>query len=211
MAGKKCGETDARLERAPGALALPARAGFAQRVHREARYNQGVDLKRYIRDVPDFPIAGILFRDITPLLSDSEAFQAALGAMQKAAEERSPQAIVGIESRGFIFGAPLADRMGLPFVLVRKPGKLPAARMSVEYSLEYGESQLDIHADALPRGARAYVVDDLLATGGTALAAAKLIELVGASVAGFGFLIELAALGGRAKLAPYDYSALVTY
>ena len=170
-----------------------------------------MDLREYIRDIPDFPIPGILFRDITPLLANPPAFAAALAAMRKAAEGCAPQAIVAIESRGFIFGAPLADRMGLPFVPVRKPGKLPAARMSVEYSLEYGQNQLDIHEDALPRGSRAFIVDDLLATGGTALAAAKLVEMIGGTVAGFGFVIELSELGGRAKLAPYSCAALVHF
>ncbi len=118
---------------------------------------------------------------------------------------------MGIESRGFLFGGPLADRMGLPFVPVRKPGKLPAAHMSVEYSLEYGENQLDIHEDALARGMSVFVVDDLLATGGTAAAAAKLVELIGGRVAGFGFVIELSALGGREKLADYEVGSLVRY
>ena len=170
-----------------------------------------MDLARYIRDVPDFPIAGVLFRDITPLLGDPAAFGAAIDALIDLAEACRPEAIVGIESRGFIFGAPLAARMHLPFVPVRKPGKLPAARMSVEYSLEYGQNRLDIHEDALARGARAYIVDDLLATGGTALAAAKLVEMVGGTVAGFGFVIELGHLDGRAKLASYGCAALLQY
>jgi adenine phosphoribosyltransferase len=170
-----------------------------------------MDLKTYIRDVPDFPSPGILFRDVTPLLADAPAFAAALDQMERAAREQAPDAIVGIESRGFIFGSPLADRMGLPFVPVRKPGKLPSARMSLEYSLEYGQSQLDIHADAMTAGARAYVVDDLLATGGTALAAAKLIEMVGGKVAGIGFLIELVSLGGRERLRDYPTFALLRY
>jgi adenine phosphoribosyltransferase len=170
-----------------------------------------VDLKTYIRDIPGFPQPGILFRDITPLLADPAAFAAAVGGLQKDAESRAPEVIVGIESRGFLFGAPLADRMGLPFVPVRKPGKLPAARMSIEYSLEYGQSQLDIHEDAMQPGAAAYVVDDLLATGGTALAAAKLVEMARGRVAGIGFLIELASLGGRERLAGYPVFALLRY
>jgi adenine phosphoribosyltransferase len=170
-----------------------------------------VDLKALIRDVPDFPQAGVLFRDITPLLGNPAAFAAVISGLQEDARSRQPAAIVGIESRGFLFGGPLADRMALPFVPVRKPGKLPAARMSVEYSLEYGQSQLDIHQDALARGARAYIVDDLLATGGTALAAAKLVEMIGGEVAGFGFVVELAALGGRARLEGYAAFSLLTY
>lgn len=170
-----------------------------------------MDLKQLIRDVPDFPVPGILFRDITPLLGDPVAYDYALGLMTEHARLVAPDAIVAIESRGFLFGAPVAAALGLPFVPVRKPGKLPAERMTIEYTLEYGDSQLDIHADALERGQRALVIDDLLATGGTALAAAKLVELTGARVAGLLFLIELAALGGRAELGAYDVTAFVVY
>jgi adenine phosphoribosyltransferase len=172
---------------------------------------QRVDLRALIRDIPDFPTPGILFRDITPLLGDAGAFREVLDILGGKVREARAGAIVGIESRGFIFGCPLADRMGLPFVPVRKPGKLPAARMSVEYSLEYGDSQLDIHEDALERGQRAYVVDDLLATGGTARAAGKLVELLGATVAGYGFVIELTALGGRERLGGYDTFSVIQY
>lgn len=168
-----------------------------------------VELQRYIRSIPDFPQPGILFRDITPLLGNAEAFRAAIAAMAAAAEAAQPAAIVGIESRGFLFGAPVADRLGLPFVPIRKEGKLPAARLSVEYALEYGESRLDIHRDALSPGTGAYIIDDVLATGGTALAAAKLVELLGARVAGMGFLIELDGLGGRDRLAPYRVEAVL--
>jgi adenine phosphoribosyltransferase len=170
-----------------------------------------VDLKQYIRDVPDFPQPGILFRDITPLLRDPAAFAYALDLVAGAVAEMRVDAVVGIESRGFLFGTPVASRLGLPFVPVRKAGKLPAARMSVEYSLEYGNSQLDIHADALARGQRAVIVDDLLATGGTARASAKLVELLGATVAGIVFLVELESLGGRAHLAPYEVTTFVKY
>lgn len=170
-----------------------------------------VDLKAFIRDVPDFPQPGILFRDITPLLANPRAFGAVLDALQSDAAARRAETIVGIESRGFIFGMPLADRMRLPFVPIRKPGKLPAARMSVEYSLEYGESQLDIHADALAAGAGGYIVDDLLATGGTAKAACKLVELLGGRVAGLGFAVELAALEGRARLGEYEIFSVILY
>jgi adenine phosphoribosyltransferase len=170
-----------------------------------------MDLKALIRDIPDFPAPGVLFRDITPLLADGAAFSFVLDRMTAEAKRQEPQVIVGIESRGFLFGGPLADRLGLPFVPVRKPGKLPAARMSVEYSLEYGQNRLDIHEDAIAPGARAYIVDDLLATGGTALATAKLVEMVGGVVAGFGFAIELVPLGGRAKLSAYPVHSLVVY
>lgn len=177
-----------------------------------ARYPDGVvDLKSYIRDVADFPQPGILFRDITPLLQDPAALRCALDTMAEYVESRRVSAVVGIESRGFVFGAPIAWRLGLPFVPVRKPGKLPAARMSVEYALEYGNSQLDIHADALKRGDRVVIVDDLLATGGTARAAVKLSELLGAEVDSLLFLIELAALGGREQLEGYDIRVLVQY
>jgi adenine phosphoribosyltransferase len=168
-------------------------------------------LKALVRDIPDFPTPGILFRDITPLLHDPRAFAEALDGMTAYVESRRPDAIVGIESRGFLFGTPMAARLGVPFVPVRKPGKLPAARMSVEVSLEYGNAQLDIHQDALAPGDRVVIVDDLLATGGTAAGAAKLVELLGGVVDGMVFLIELAALNGRAKLAPYDVHALVRY
>jgi adenine phosphoribosyltransferase len=169
------------------------------------------DLKAHIRDIPDFPHAGILFRDITPLLGNPQAFEAVIEQLCADARRYEPGAIVGIESRGFLFGGPLADRLGLRFVPVRKPGKLPAPHMSVEYSLEYGNSQLDIHDDALDSGQRAYVVDDLLATGGTARATAKLVELIGGVVAGFGFVIELDALGGRQQLADYNVCSLIHY
>ena len=170
-----------------------------------------MDLKALVRDVPDFPSPGILFRDITPLLGDAAAFREVLDILEGKARDVNAGAIVGIESRGFIFGCPLADRLGLPFVPVRKPGKLPAARMSVEYSLEYGDSQLDIHEDALARGQRAYIVDDLLATGGTARAAGKLVELLRAAVAGYGFVIELTALGGRELLGDYETFSIIQY
>jgi len=170
-----------------------------------------VDLKQYIRDVPDFPQPGVLFRDITPLLHDPSAFGAALDAMAAFVRSRAVDAVVGIESRGFLFGTPIARQLALPFVPIRKPGKLPSSRMTVEYSLEYGSGQLDIHADALPRGERVAIVDDLLATGGTAHAASKLVELLGATVDCHVFLVELAGLGGRERLAGYDVHALVQY
>ncbi len=170
-----------------------------------------MDLKTLIRDIPDFPQPGILFRDITPLLGDPAGFGHVLDLLEADVRGRGAEAIVGIESRGFIFGTPLANRLALPFVPVRKPGKLPAARMSVEYSLEYGQSRLDIHEDALAPGTRAYIVDDLLATGGTALAAAKLVEMIGGTVAGMGFVIELETLGGRARLESYPVTSLLVY
>ncbi len=170
-----------------------------------------LELRDYIRDVPDFPQPGILFRDITPLLQSPPAYEAALSAMAEYASDRRPDAIVGIESRGFIFGTPIAARLGLPFVPIRKPGKLPAAHMSVEYALEYGSGQLDIHSDALQPGQSVVVVDDLLATGGTAVGACKLVELIQGNVVGIAFLIELAALAGRKRLDGYDVFSVLTY
>ena len=170
-----------------------------------------MDLRQYIRDVPDFPAPGVLFRDITPLLKDPGAFEYVVEQMADEAQARGAETIVGIESRGFIFGCPVALRLDLPFIPVRKPGKLPAKRMSIEYSLEYGDSQLDIHQDALADGQRAVIIDDLLATGGTALATAKLVELVGGEVAGLSFAVELTALNGREALKDYPVASLLRY
>jgi adenine phosphoribosyltransferase len=170
-----------------------------------------LDLKAYIRTVPDFPHAGVMFRDVTPLVHNPAAYRYAIDELTKQIEPLRPGAIVAIESRGFLFGAPVAQRLQLPFVPVRKPGHLPAAHMSVEYALEYGEGQLDIHVDALERGQRAVIVDDLLATGGTAAATAQLVERLGASVAGFAFVVELTFLHGREHLGSHPVSALVAY
>jgi adenine phosphoribosyltransferase len=170
-----------------------------------------MDLHAYVRDVADFPEPGILFRDITPLLKTPAAFRFVIDELTEESKRAGAEAVVGIESRGFLFGAPVADRLGAPFVPVRKPGKLPAARMSVEYSLEYGQSQLDIHADAIERGSRVVIVDDVLATGGTAKAAAKLVELAGGHVVGVIFVIELEQLGGRGMLDGYAVRSLIQY
>jgi adenine phosphoribosyltransferase len=170
-----------------------------------------MELKPLIRDISDFPQPGILFRDITPLLHDPAAFRHVIDHFADHYRDAGLDAIVAIESRGFIFGAPLAATLGLPFVPVRKPGKLPAAHMSVEYSLEYGTSQLDIHEDALHRDAQVLIIDDLLATGGTAMATAKLVELLGARVHSIAFLVELVFLNGRAALRDYEVLSLVTY
>ena len=169
------------------------------------------ELKDLIRTVPDFPKAGILFRDITTLIGHGPGLAATIDHLAARASAADAQAIAGIEARGFIFGAAVAAKLALPFVPVRKPGKLPAARQSVEYSLEYGESRLDIHEDALGRGTRTLIVDDLLATGGTALAAAKLVEIIGGEVAGLAFAIELTALGGRGRLSGYRVASVITY
>jgi adenine phosphoribosyltransferase len=172
---------------------------------------QDFDLKRYIRDVPDFPQTGVLFRDITPLLSDPRAFSYAVDALTSPFLNGGLDAIVGIESRGFLFGAPLAYRLHIPFVPVRKSGKLPARVMSIEYALEYGTSQLDIHADALQPGQRVAIVDDVLATGGTARAAAELVERLQGRVEALLFLIELGFLNGRERLEGYEIHSLVRY
>jgi adenine phosphoribosyltransferase len=167
------------------------------------------DLGRFIRDVPDFPRRGIVFKDITPLLADPGAFAAALERM--GAPLPRPEAVVAIESRGFVFGTGLAQRWRVPLVLARKGGKLPGATVRESYSLEYGEDALEMHADALRAGQAVVVVDDLLATGGTALAAARLTERLGARVLGMVFLVELAGLGGRERLADYLVHSVLRY
>ena len=170
-----------------------------------------IDLKALIRDVPDFPQPGVLFRDITPLLQDPDAYRYVIDEMTGLIGALVPDAIIGVEARGLLFGAPVAYNLGLPFAPVRKAGKLPHHRMSVEFALEYGESQLDIHVDALKRDQQVVIVDDLLATGGTAVATAKLVELLGASVKAMAFVVELAFLGGRDRLRDYPVIALVRY
>lgn len=164
-----------------------------------------------IRDVPDFPKPGILFKDITPVLSDAKAFQEVVDLLAEDAKARGAEAIVGIESRGFVFGAPIALKLGVPFVIARKPGKLPYDRISEEYALEYGTNTIEMHVDAVHTGQKTYLVDDLLATGGTARAAAHLIERLGGQVVGFGFLIELTFLNGRANLPEYPIDALLSF
>jgi adenine phosphoribosyltransferase len=170
-----------------------------------------MDLKKCIRDVPDFPEPGILFKDITPLLANPEAFEQTIDWLAEDADSRQVDIIAGIESRGFIFGTPLALRLGLGFVPIRKPGKLPAETMSEEYTLEYGTNTIEMHTDAVEPGQRVLIVDDLLATGGTAAAAARLVERAGGVVAGLSFIIELEFLDGRKKLGDHDISALIAY
>ena len=159
-----------------------------------------IDLRRYIRDVPDFPTPGILFRDITPLLASPEAFSAAIVAMADPFRDAVAKKVVGVEARGFMFGAALARELGLGFVPARKPGKLPRKAEKISYGLEYGSDGLEVHADAFTPGESVLIADDVLATGGTAAAAAELVERLGARVTGLTFCIELGALGGRAKL-----------
>jgi adenine phosphoribosyltransferase len=162
-----------------------------------------------IRDVPDFPKPGILFKDITPVLQDAPAFQEVVDLLAADARERKAEVIVGIESRGFLFGAPIALQLGLPFSMARKLGKLPFDRISEEYALEYGTNTVEMHSDAVTSGQRAYIVDDLLATGGTAAAAARLIERLGGMVCGFGCLVELSFLEGRQNLLEYPIKSLL--
>jgi adenine phosphoribosyltransferase len=158
------------------------------------------DFRAFIRDVPDFPTKGVLFRDVTPLLASPDAFAAAAKAMAEPFRDARPEKILGIEARGFLFGTALARELHVGIVPVRKPGKLPRAIESVAYGLEYGQDRLEIHADAFHRGERVLVVDDVLATGGTAKAAVDLAEKLGAEVVGVSVFIELGALGGRARL-----------
>ncbi len=170
-----------------------------------------MNLKDYIADVPDFPIKGILFRDITPLMLNGEAYKYAADQFTKFAKEKKATLIVGPEARGFIFGCPVATNVGIGFAPVRKPGKLPREEVSVSYELEYGKNELCMHADAIKKGDRVLVVDDLLATGGTIHATIKLVEKLGGIVVGLAFLIELSDLNGRAKLGEYDILTLITY
>ena len=159
-----------------------------------------MDLKLLIRDIPDFPKPGIMFRDITTLLQDPDGLKYTIDALADRFSNHSIDCIVGTESRGFIFGTPLAYALGVGFIPVRKPGKLPASVYSADYELEYGVDRLEIHQDALMPNSRVLVVDDLIATGGTAMATAQLVEKAGGILVGFGFIIELLALQGRDKL-----------
>jgi adenine phosphoribosyltransferase len=168
-------------------------------------------LKGAIRDVPDFPKPGIVFKDITPVLSDAELFRRTTEAMAAPFIDAGISYVVGVESRGFIFGAPVALALGAGFTPVRKPGKLPYRTTAAEYALEYGTDRLEIHADACAPDARVLVVDDVLATGGTAAATCRLVEALGGVVVGCSFLVELSFLPGRAALSGRRVEALVTY
>ena len=172
-----------------------------------------MELTSLIRDIPDFPQPGITFRDITPLLNNSAGLRYTIDSLAQKCQEADlvPDHIVGMESRGFIFATPLAYQLNAGFVPVRKPGKLPAKVHSVEYDLEYGTDRLEIHQDAIAPGAKVLIVDDLLATGGTAKATAELLDRLGVQVLGFAFVIELKALGGRAKLPNLPIINLVEY
>jgi adenine phosphoribosyltransferase len=168
-------------------------------------------LRPHIQDIPDFPKPGIVFKDITPLFLDAQAMRTAVDALAGYAGQVEAEYVVSAEARGFVLGGALALAAGAGFVLARKPGKLPRDTSSVEYQLEYGVDALEVHADAIRDGARVLVHDDLLATGGTAAALCGLVESAGATVAGCAFVIELAFLGGRERLAPHDVHSLIAY
>ena len=172
-----------------------------------------MDLKSLIRDIPDFPKPGILFRDITTLLRNPEGLRYTIDTLSQKCSNAGLEAeyVVGMESRGFIIGPPLAYQLGAGFIPVRKPGKLPAAVHSVEYELEYGMDRLEVHQDAFHPGSRVMIVDDLIATGGTAAATAKLVQQIGCELVGFGFIIELRDLGGRQQLPDVPVVTLVEY
>jgi len=178
------------------------------RVDRDARRAL---LRARVRDVPDFPKPGILFRDLTPLMGDGVAMREAVDLLAEAAVRHRPELIVAIESRGFIFGAPVAASLGVGFVPVRKPGKLPHKTRRRSYDLEYGTDALEMHADAVVEGARVVIVDDLLATGGTAGATVELVREIGGEVVGAAFVVELELLRGRDRLAGVPVDALLTY
>lgn len=170
-----------------------------------------MNLKDYIASVQDFPIEGILFRDITPLMANGEAFQEACNRIRDFAQSKGATVIVGPESRGFIFGCPVAKDMGIGFIPVRKPNKLPRETVSIKYDLEYGSNELQMHADSIKKGDKIVIIDDLLATGGTVEATIKLVEKMGGEVVGCSFLIELSDLNGRDLLKNYDVYSVMKY
>ena len=170
-----------------------------------------VDLEAKIRDIPDFPKQGIVFKDIMPLLADAETFHATIDLLAEFGAPRKPDLVLGAEARGFMLGGALAYKLGCGFVAARKPGKLPWETVSAEYALEYGVDSLELHADAIRAGARVLVHDDLLATGGTARAKVELVKQLGGEVVGLAFVIELAFLNGREKLEGYDVHSLIQY
>ena len=173
--------------------------------------SEQIDLRRFIRDIPDWPKEGILFRDITPLLADPEAFSAAIDALSAGFTEAGIEYVAAVEARGFIFGSAVAEKLGAGFVPIRKAGKLPAKTESITYDLEYGTDTLEVHRDAVGSGAKVLMVDDLLATGGTMAAACKLVEKIGGQVAGIVFLIELAALRGAEKISDYEVTSAISF
>ena len=170
-----------------------------------------MDLKKYIKDIPDFPEPGVLFRDVTPLLADKDAYQESIRLLSDFAKEKKVDLVVGPEARGFLFGCPVALALNCGFVPVRKPGKLPREVVSQSYDLEYGSNEIQMHSDSIQPGQNVLIVDDLLATGGTVDAAVSLIEKMGGNVFGIAFLIELEALKGRELLKDYDVYSVLKY
>jgi adenine phosphoribosyltransferase len=169
------------------------------------------DLARFVRDIPDFPKPGVVFKDITPLLADGPAFGAVVDGLTAPFVDRGVDKVVGVEARGFIVAAPVADRLGAGFVPVRKPGKLPSRIEAQEYELEYGTDLLEIHQDGVHPGERVAILDDVLATGGTAAAAARLVERLGGEVVGLAFIIELLFLAGATRLDGRPHTSLLSY
>ncbi|NOX65532.1 MAG: adenine phosphoribosyltransferase [Chlorobi bacterium] len=170
-----------------------------------------MDLKKLVRDVPNFPIEGIIFKDITTLLKDPEGYSETLDKLYNLAKNKGIAKVIGIESRGFIFGGALAEKLNAGFVPIRKPGKLPAETVSESYELEYGTDKIEIHKDALQEGDKVLLHDDLLATGGTMEAACKLVEKLGAEIVQISFIIDLTFLNGKEKLKDYDVQSLIEY
>jgi len=172
---------------------------------------EGIELEKYIRSIPDWPKKGILFRDITPLLADPQAFAAAVDVLCEGFRDIGVEYVAAVEARGFIFGAAVAKTLGVGFVPIRKKGKLPFKTESISYDLEYGTDTLQVHCDAIRKKAKVLMVDDLLATGGTMAAACKLIEKIGGQIAGIAFLIELKELAARDKLHGYNINTVISY
>lgn len=172
---------------------------------------QAINLQSYIRSIPDWPKKGILFRDITPLLADPKAFAAAIDALCDGFANKNIKYVAAVEARGFIFGAAVAKKLEVGYVPIRKKGKLPFKTESITYDLEYGTDTLEVHCDAIKKGANVLMVDDLLATGGTMAAACKLIEKIGGQIAAISFLIELSELHGREKLQGYNIKTVISY
>lgn len=169
------------------------------------------DLKKFIRDIPGFPKEGIIFHDITPLLQNNEAYRAAVDSMSDTLKDKKIDYLIGIEARGFIFASALAYKLGSGLVIVRKLGKLPSEKINASYDLEYGKDVLEVHVDSIAHGENIVLVDDLLATGGTARAVGNLVQQLGANIVGYLFLIELTSLNGREKLKPHPVWSIIKY
>ncbi|MBF8302011.1 MAG: adenine phosphoribosyltransferase [Candidatus Dadabacteria bacterium] len=169
------------------------------------------DLRKYIRDIPNFPKEGIIFHDITPLLQNAKAFEQAIDAMADMIKGKSVNYLLGIEARGFIFASALAYKLNLGLVIVRKPGKLPYKTYNASYDLEYGKDMLEVHRDAISDGSKVVLVDDLLATGGTAAAVGNMVRRLGGEIVGYSFLVELTELNGREKLKPYPVWSVLEF